>query len=135
MDRFRVLVVEDEPAIVNQLKQSFEKDSRIEVLDADCLEDAKTKIRGSFLHAAIVDMQLKDPKKPSNYSGRDVLYYLKNHRPSCRRILNTEYSSEHRGAFFDLLAPENPVIHGALDKRSNRSDPRDILQSMASEWL
>jgi hypothetical protein len=137
MKSFIALVVDDDPEILVQAKEAFPANPSSFLFTARSFKDALEIIRNEFLHAAFVDLVL-DPRRAKNPDGLEILSTLAKLRPSCKRFLLTKdmmSTSSHRDAFFDLLNPAEPIIHGAIDKQNFDTNFADVLKDLCSQWL
>ena len=130
MSKYRVLLVDDEEA---DRAERFAGDPEIEIVGADSLQAAQQAAIDGFFHLALVDLQL-DAENDKNIDGQYFLRELLDGRPACRRVLFTRHSAKHREALFDLLNPDAPVIHGALNKTDPRKEWPVWIKDQARAW-
>jgi CheY-like chemotaxis protein len=133
MTEFQVLLVDDEEVNERDKIAQLLKDDRISLALAGSLEEAREHAANRFFHLALVDLQL-DPYDDSNVEGQYLLRELHDNRPTCRRVLFTSTSAEHRDAIFKLANPDGPLIHGAIDKGDFEHDWVRWLKRRAEAW-
>lgn len=83
----RVLVVDDEPAVLFAYRKLIEKDGLAVDISAT-LEDAISQIRSYPYLAVIADMRLAGT---DNDDGLEILRFIRKERPEIRTILSTGY--------------------------------------------
>lgn len=93
MQTFNVLVVDDKPWPLDRAKALAERWRNLNIIAAANLNEAKTAIQKNFLHMAFVDVQLD--KDDSNKDGINLIEYLSQHRPACRRFIITATLRTH----------------------------------------
>jgi CheY-like chemotaxis protein len=133
MTEFQVLLVDDEEVKEHEKIARLDKDDRITLVPVGSLEEARREIADRFFHLALVDLQL-DPDDDSNVDGQYLLRELYDSRPTCRRILFTSTSAEHRDSISKLANPDGPLIHGAIDKGDFAHDWVRWLKKRAVDW-
>lgn len=133
MGVFHVLLVDDEEFAETDKIARLEHDEHIDLVAVGSIEEAREQAAEHFFHLALVDMQL-DASDDSNVDGQYFLRELHDGRPSCRRVLFTSTSDEHRGNIFKLADPDGPLIHGAIDKGDYEHDWVRWLKKRAEAW-
>jgi DNA-binding NtrC family response regulator len=86
-DTIRILVVDDEPAILFAYRKLIEKDGMIVDTSAN-IEDALQNVRARTYHAVIADMRLAGT---DNMDGLEILRFIQKERPETKTILATGY--------------------------------------------
>jgi DNA-binding NtrC family response regulator len=86
-DSIRILVVDDEPAILFAYRKLIENDGMVVDLSAS-LEDALTHIRTNKYLAVIADMRLAGS---DNADGLEILRFVRKESPATMTILATGY--------------------------------------------
>lgn len=86
-ETIRILVVDDEPAILFAYRKLIEKDGMTVDISAN-LEDAIRHIRARRYLAVIADMRLAGT---DNGDGLEILRVIQNERPDTKTILATGY--------------------------------------------
>lgn len=86
-DLIRILVVDDEPAVLFAYRKLIEKDGMVVDLSAN-FEDAVTNIRTHRYLAVIADLRLTGT---DNGDGLEILRIVQNERPGTMTILATGY--------------------------------------------
>jgi hypothetical protein len=133
MKVFRALVVDDDDWVLKKAKSAEDQAAGIEVLTASTKEQAAELIADNFLHLAVVDLELS--KTPRDLGeGRMVLGALMRVRPSCRRILLTKHATTFPERVFEMLKPDDPVAHGAIDKDTLEGYFHRYVRSLADAW-
>lgn len=132
MNPYRVLLVDDEKS---ERRKGLELNGSngLELVASGSLESAREAVLEGFFHLALIDLQL-DENDDQNIDGQIFLRELFEGRPSCRRVLFTRTSSKHREALFNLLDPDGPVIHGAVDKTDFQRVWQEWVQTQAHRW-
>lgn len=127
---YRMLIVDDQPNEVKELMDLLEpKKQRIEVTYTTELEEAKSVIKRNHFHLALVDVNL-DRGGGAGYRNSDgikILAYLRDHKPSCYKVLISEYLTEYRREVFDSLSSLHKTAEEVLDKRAA---PNVIIQQI-----
>lgn len=131
MDTYEVLIVDDDEANTDLVKRHFKQNSSIQVYTANNAKEAMNVIRRTFLHLAIVDMQLSKNVP----DGMGVFNFLRNERPSCKAILLTAFPDTYRKELFVLLNPLFRQIHSAIDKYDFSNHATTVIERLAAEWL
>ncbi len=134
MRTFRALVVDDQPAIHTLARETHDPANGIEVRSARSLEEADALLAEHFFHVAVVDIQLMKGSK-RNVDGQTVLRMLADTRPTCRRLLLTQYPHVYRPEIFRMLDPDARIIDGAVDKDDLAHFFVDYVEGDAKEWL
>jgi CheY-like chemotaxis protein len=134
MESFEVLVVDDDQSVHDQVWEKAAQKDGVNVVAVTSLAEAREAIESQFFHVAYVDLQLEAVPDP-NPDGLTVLRELYDARPSCKRILLTQYATEYRTDVFRLLRPETPIISGAVDKIDHRYNFVRSIEREAELWL
>src|SRR6185369_4353359 len=87
-DADRILVVDDEPAVLFAYRRLIEKDG-LRVDTSTDLEDAIRHIRERFYLAVITDLRLAGT---DNGDGLEILRFIREERPDTKTILATGYA-------------------------------------------
>ncbi len=130
MDLFHVLVVDDDDSIVSKAK-SIEIEG-VQIHTATNVDDAMAIIGEFFLRASFIDLQLQP--KDRNADGAQILRNLAKLRPTSLRVLLTQHVEGYRRAFFGLIDPHYPLIHGAIDKGDFNTGFDQHIRSLAKTW-
>lgn len=133
MPAFRALVVDDDEWVRNNALQASDPDSGVEILVAGNKEEAGKLIAANFLHVAVVDLELRKGPRALG-EGRMVLGDLKSSRPSCRRLLLTQYATKFPERVFETLKPDDPTVYGAIDKDELDNYFHRYVDMLAEEW-
>ena len=133
MGVFQVLLVDDEEFEETEKIARLEHDEHINLVAVGSIDEAREQAAQHFFHLALVDMQL-EAGDDSNVEGQYFLRELHDGRPSCRRVLFTSTSDDHRDNIFKLADPDGPLIHGAIDKVDYAHDWVRWLQKRADAW-
>jgi len=89
-EALRILVVDDEPAVLFAYRKLIERDGMTVDISAN-LEDAIRHIRARLYLAVIVDMRLAGT---DNQDGLEILRIIQEERPSTKTILATGYGDD-----------------------------------------
>ncbi len=133
MSMFRALVVDNDEWVREIGEKATDPGNGIEVITAEGEQEAATIIAENFFNVAVVDMELSDSPRALG-EGRTILRSLKNSRPSCRRLLLTKYATKYPANVFEMLRPDGPIIHGAIDKEDLGTYFRQFVMSLAEAW-
>ncbi|HEY3285081.1 MAG TPA: phosphotransferase [Armatimonadota bacterium] len=132
METYNVLVVDDDEDIRAKALQTHSGDNRLCVTVAKDIAEARAAINCQFFHVAFVDMQLDPSTRQTD--GKTVLRELADLRPSCTRVLLTQYPDVYRKDFFDLTHPLYPIVAGSVDKLNPREDFTEVMLRMSESW-
>ncbi len=108
MQRYRILIVDDEQIVRNSLRRLLENDEREILLAAD-LSQAKKMIRQFMPDVMIVDYKLGDE------NGIDLLPFVREHHPDAIVIVLTAYGN--------IALAVDAIKKGAYDFLQKESDP------------
>ncbi|HEV3386737.1 MAG TPA: phosphotransferase [Gemmata sp.] len=138
MDKFTVLLVENQEPAHKICRDNFLKNGPVRMLYAHTVEEARPLIDKYFIHIALVDINLADDEpsgdnanQEGNDEGNDVLKLLCQHRPICRRYAYTNYPLEvlkQQGMGFE------PTAHGVLPKQYNWTEV-EFIKKNSQIWL
>jgi CheY-like chemotaxis protein len=133
MSVFRALVVDNDEWVREIGQKAADPGRGIEIMTAEDEEQALTLIADHFFNVAVVDMELSDSPRARG-EGLTILRALKRSRPSCRRLLLTMYATKYPANVFEMLRPDGPIIHGAIDKEDLGTYFRRFVMSLAEAW-
>lgn len=133
MTAFRALVVDDDEWVRTNALKASHPERGVEVLVAGSRAEAGQMVAENFLHVAVVDLELRKGPRPLG-EGRMVLDDLKAFRPSCRRILLTQYATKFPERVFETLRPDDPTVYAAIDKDDLENYFHRYVNSLAEEW-
>jgi ActR/RegA family two-component response regulator len=117
-ENIRVLVVDDEPAILFAYRKLIEKDG-ISVDISATLEDAIRQIRIHPYLAVIADMRLAGT---DNEDGLEILRFIRKVRPETKTIFATGYG--------DIEIEKTALALGASHYFKKPVSPSDILKAL-----
>ena len=117
-DVIRVLVVDDEPAILFAYRKLIEKDGMTVDISAN-LEDAIRNVREHSYLAVIADLRLAGT---DNSDGLEILRVIQKERPGTKTILATGYGSSE--------IEKSARALGASYYFKKPVQPTDILQAL-----
>ena len=108
MNKYRILIVDDEPQVLEALKKTLIRNQKIEceVVTSTCSIKAK-----ELLNLYTFDLIISDYKMPQE-SGLDLLSYVNLNKPQIKRILITGYTTP--GLAEDMLSKN--IINSYLEK-------------------
>lgn len=132
METFEVLLADDDKDLTDVVKRKFASDSRIRLYVAHTSHEANAVIASTFLHLALIDMQLS---RGSSNDGLTVFRELRRSRPSCKGLLLTAYPNEYRDSLFALFDPTDPLASGAIDKADHDIQIADVIRAFAARWF
>jgi Phosphotransferase enzyme family len=130
---FRALVVDNDLWVRDNALQAADPERGIEICVAKDKEEAAKLISSNFFHVAVVDLELRHGPR-SLGEGRMVLSDLKSYRPSCRRLLLTQYVTKFPERVFETLRPDDPMVEGAIDKDDLDNYFRRYVAELAQAW-
>ena len=131
MNKFAILIVDDEQDIRNIFRTLFGSKPQYKLVTAGTVDEALKIIEEHFLHVAFIDMQLGTDLK----GGLKIAKMLADNRPSCRSYLLTQHPGTYADQLFALLDPLRPQIQGALQKQDYTRTWESIVDSIAARWL
>jgi CheY-like chemotaxis protein len=138
MNQFRVLVVDNDQAILDNIRDSLGPlASKVNLHVASDIATGQRLVKEQFFHAAFIDLDLKNDDRAPDYGGKTILSDLRDMRKSCRRFLLT--ATADKKTLFEILRvgdrPEPPLITGILDKMNYRVQDIEVIGQMTGEWL
>lgn len=133
MSVFRALVVDNDEWVREIGLKAADPERGLEILGAGDEEEAAAVIAENFFNVAVVDLELSDSPRALG-EGRTILRGLKKSRPSCRRLLLTKYVTKFPSNVFEMLRPDGPTVHGAIDKEDLGNYFRRYVMSLAEAW-
>ncbi|HYH84372.1 MAG TPA: sigma-54 dependent transcriptional regulator [Pyrinomonadaceae bacterium] len=135
----RILVVDDEPSMVDSLRQNLAEEG----YNVDTAPNGTRAIElfdGSGHHIAVCDLQLPD----KDMNGMDVLRHIKDTRPSTEVIVMTGYGTVERaveatkaGAFWFLEKPFDfevllPLVERALERHELMTETESMRRQLST---
>jgi thiamine kinase-like enzyme/DNA-binding NarL/FixJ family response regulator len=116
--KYRILIVDDSQNEIKQLINKLEKNKEYDISYVDSKNKAEIKLKNNHFHIALIDVHLAKKEPPYNdTSGIKILSDLKRKKPSCYRVLITDYLKEYREEVFDSINPIHRTAQNVLNKK------------------
>ena len=139
MNKFRVLLVDDQVQYLEQLTPLREEIAGLEIVHASSQQEALEAIETGFYQLAIVDVSLRGQARMDT-DGLFVLKRLAEVRPTCERVLfTTSVGGDDRRKAMQAVAPAHggapAVANGYVDKADAELRAPELVRERARAWL
>lgn len=126
IDEFRVLVVDDENSILNEVKRQLAQ-PQIKVLAAATAHEAFDLLEARYVDAAIVDIQLDGVE-----AGREILRKMRVRAPAATAIIATKFTD----GLGDYIGIDQPKLAQVIkkDPKIARAWALDALAKSLQAW-
>ena len=139
MQKFRVLLVDDERRYFDQIAPLLDEIPQLELVHVASQDEALGAITTGFFQLAIVDFSLRGQAK-TDKDGLFVLKRLAEVRPTCERVLfTTSVGGADRREALKTVAPAHggkvALASGYVNKADEDLRAHDLIRERAQSWL